>query len=194
MFTPVLEELSKSKINLFTRFIPQDPELLEIKYLNMLNVSPKNPEYIKMVKDVMKHNSNKQLLNLYSKIFQRIHNDDSDYDNIPLIEAIIADNLDFLKYIIEVCGANINATAYQGKTALILASENGNLSMVKYLIEQNADKSIKSYGSKDTALRLAFKKGYGEIVRYIIPTTQPNLVGNDLPKKETKFTRRRRSI
>jgi ankyrin repeat protein len=63
-------------------------------------------------------------------------------------------------------GANVNATSYNGSTALMYAARNNHLSIVKLLIENGADKEIENE-KKSTALSLSQTYNSNEVNEYL---------------------------
>jgi hypothetical protein len=89
--------------------------------------------------------------------YRSISRDNLDY---ILILAIRDEDLDFVKFLIEEKGLNIN----QGRgTPLWAASEKGNLDMVKYLVEHGAVVTI-----NDGATYEAARYGYLDILKYLV--------------------------
>jgi ankyrin repeat protein len=64
-------------------------------------------------------------------------------------------------------GADVNVTANDGSTALILAASSGDSEIVRNLKSRGADVSAKLTQTGKTALMLAKEKGYGEIVQLL---------------------------
>jgi len=59
-------------------------------------------------------------------------------------------------------GADVNAKANNGATALIMASQNGHLEVVKALLAKGADVNAKANGW--TALRIASHQGHSDMI------------------------------
>jgi hypothetical protein len=64
-------------------------------------------------------------------------------------------------------GANVNATADDGTTALMLAASSGNRDIVQELLSRQADVSARFAASGKTSKMLAREKGYTEIVELL---------------------------
>ena len=96
----------------------------------------------------------------YSEIFNCLLKNGSGYINEALLDAIINENLELVKYLVE-HGADVNAKYDNGSTVLMEASVYGTLEIVKYLVENGAENINK-------ALMIVSSKGYLEIVKYLI--------------------------
>ena len=75
-----------------------------------------------------------------------------------------AGKIDFVKYLIEIKKADINAKAYNGGTALHLAAMYGHVNMVELLLEKGAKIEAKDNGG-DTALHYAADYGHLNVVK-----------------------------
>jgi ankyrin repeat protein len=64
-------------------------------------------------------------------------------------------------------GADVNVTANDGGTALMLATSSGDREIVRVLLARGADVSGKFTESGKTALMLAREKGFAEIARML---------------------------
>lgn len=74
--------------------------------------------------------------------------------------------LQVMKVLIE-AGADVNAQAWGGSTALMWSAEGGNADMARLLIEGDADVHVKDNGGH-TALLLAARNGHVDVVRLLI--------------------------
>ena len=75
-------------------------------------------------------------------------------------------NLDWLKCLLK-SGANINATSWDGYSALIKASKEGDIDLIEFLIENGADINAKtSHGF--TPLLYAAKNGHHSIIELLV--------------------------
>ncbi len=64
-------------------------------------------------------------------------------------------------------GADVNLTANDGSTALMLAASSGDRDIVRDLLSKRADLSAKFTQTGKSALMLAKEKGYTDIVRLL---------------------------
>ncbi len=64
-------------------------------------------------------------------------------------------------------GADVNVTANDGSTALMLAASSGDSEIVRDLLSKGADVSAKFTQTGKTALMLAREKDYTEIVQLL---------------------------
>jgi ankyrin repeat protein len=63
-------------------------------------------------------------------------------------------------------GANVNAKAHYGATALMAAAQNGHLDVVKLLIAKEADVNARTRDNQ-TALSATQEGGHAEVARYL---------------------------
>ncbi len=75
--------------------------------------------------------------------------------------------------------ANINSTNGWGKTALMLAAENGHAEVVSFLLQVKADPTVKTRLGR-TAKDLALKNGHTEIARTISYYMDPQLIDSPI--------------
>ena len=117
----------------------------------------------------MNLNSEKSFLFLNCLVENGIDVNAKDKDrNTALICASKNNNLEIVKYLVDV-GADLNAEGgHYNKTALMYASENGRLEMVKYLVEKGADVNQKGGYYYKTALMLASLNGHLSIVKFLV--------------------------
>ncbi len=77
-------------------------------------------------------------------------------------------------------GAHVNATTYEGVSALMYAAQNGYTEMVKLLIQMGADPDLKPAINGHTALISAIRSGYIETAEYLVRNgADINLADND---------------
>jgi len=77
-------------------------------------------------------------------------------------------DLESVKIIIEVSGADINYTDYYGVTALMFAAQMGHNSVTEYLVEKSADVNLKSSDFQFTALISAVKNDHLKTAEILI--------------------------
>ena len=82
------------------------------------------------------------------------------------VETAEQGNLDWLKCLLK-SGANINATSWNGYSAVIKASKEGDIDLIEFLIENGADINARtSHGF--TPLLYAAKNGYHSIIELLV--------------------------
>ena len=82
------------------------------------------------------------------------------------VETAEQGNLDWLKCLLK-SGANINATSWDGYSALIKASKEGNVDLIEFLIENGADINAKT-AHGFTPLLYATKNGHQSIIELLV--------------------------
>lgn len=88
-------------------------------------------------------------------------------ENLPLLEASLAGDLDKVKRLVEGKGDINNAMDQEKNTAVMLGAKTGHLEVVKYFVEKGADIEAEN---KDgwNALELSAEAGHLEVVKYLV--------------------------
>jgi len=84
-----------------------------------------------------------------------------------LMYACKRENVDMVRYLIDVQKVHINLRDHYGKNELMIACQKGNLSIAKYLIEHGADKTARDKNGV-SVLMYACKSGNISLLQYLI--------------------------
>ena len=110
-----------------------------------------------------------------------ILNDDQNEDysfELAFLEASLTCNLDVLHFLLAI-GVNVDYASEKGKTALLVASEQGHKEMVNYLIAANADINASDVDSR-SALIIASENNDVELAQILLNAkANPNHQRND---------------
>ena len=101
----------------------------------------------------------------YSQQVQSDYNGISDMDEQLIISADKGDTTAVLKLIAG--GASVNATTFEGVTALMYAAQNGHTNLVRTLVGHGADVNMKPFNGQ-SALISAIRGGHLPTVEYLI--------------------------
>ena len=80
-----------------------------------------------------------------------------------------------MKYLVEECGANVEAKTINGDTPVLIASMYGHLATVQYLLEECGANVEAKRNDKRTALVMAQEHGKSDVEKYLVskgPTGQ----------------------